>query len=289
MSWSRCLCLFTLVVTAGCGVDASSTDEGLEIGSTVQPVTWSGNTFGIHATKYYEGGWVDSIPCQMGTSDHFGNQLQASATERFRFDLWNKQYYWHDAGGDGGPYSLESVDLFFSVTHGGASDTNAYWSMWNYDYLTSTGVHAFSSLMRLGEDEGVGEGLSIFATYSCNTLRWNSDTVARWDSVFSGGLRIALGSHDKVHSESGRGNEWVGAQFAIRLHQNWSIKQAWLTGLSYSSADNDSAALATGTNCTDCLDRLDTMTWYNFKTKGRRGDGSLPGIQCYCMVRRTNG
>ncbi|MBN1612365.1 MAG: hypothetical protein JW940_37385, partial [Polyangiaceae bacterium] len=272
-------------------LDTSKPDEGLEIGSVVQPVTWSGNTFGIHATESFEptperpDGWQSRLLAQWDTTDNFSNELQRSATLWFYFDLWNKKDYWgkyHDSG----PYGLEAVDLFLTDTHGDTTTTDSRWAMWNRDSLAESGD------MRLGECLSGRPGLSIFATIACKTLQWNSYTVARWEPVFMGGLRIALGSHDAIKNVSGGGTEWIAAQFAVRLHQNWSIKAAWISGLSSSSYDNDSAALVTGTDSADCLDRLRHMTWYNFKTYDRRGDAArqAPGIvNHWCIAYRTNG
>ncbi len=255
-----------------------------------QPVTWSGHNFGIHQVRSYQNSHLDTFLCQYDLSNNLVSHLNDSSTLAFQVDLGtattSRVDYWYDTATnpvhrDHQATGLDTVDLFFTATHGSADDTNARWSMWQDNWSTG------SEFMRLGDD---ADRLSIFASYSCHALQWDTKTVQRWEPVFMGGLRMALGSHDVIHI--GAANDWVGSTFADHLHDGWSIKAAWQSGLSVSSSDNDSAALVTGTNSTDCFYRLDSMTWYNFSSFDRRGDpaSNAPAqINYWCISRRTNG
>jgi len=234
-------------------------------------------------TRTYEDG-QNSHDSQWEQGDNFSAHLSLSATKLFDKDLVARKEWWEDDGtnfgGDARNGSLETVDLFFSHTHGNAPNDTAEWEMWD------TGEAAQSKNMRLGDDR---LGLSVLATVSCQVLKWDAFTVTRWEPVFMGTLRIALGSHDTFPCSEHE--YWTAAKFADRMHEGWSIKASWHSGMGWSEGEADSAALVTGTNETHCFDRLDHMTWYNLDTYKRLGNGPRAEdiINCWCISRVANG
>lgn len=271
------------LANGGCGtVDRAGPDLAIE--DAAQPVTWSNNHFGIYDAKNHEKGWLDSHDSQWEQGDYFATKLSQSATKLFDDTLASKKERFEDdgtlGGGDAAYNSLEYVDLFFTHTHGSVTVTDARWAMWNrYS-------RALSSRMRLGDDS---RGLSVFASVACNVLRMDGNTVQRWEPVFMGTLRIALGSHDSITCSNDE--EWIGWVFADRLQQDWSIKAAWHSGMGYSDNDNDSSVLVTGTTASHCWDRMDHMSWYNLHTYKRLGNapGAEGIINAWCQDSVTNG
>jgi hypothetical protein len=193
--------------------------------------------------------------------------------------------YWEDAQ-DQALNSLEDVDLFYSYTHGGAwgADTADY-AMWE-DGGSVFDKRALSRNMKLGDDVGTRK-LSIFAVGACDTHEWNTaddngnkinDSWERWDSVFSGGLRAALGSQDSIAINEHN----AGKVFAQYLNAGYTLKWAWYYAYSASGNDNDvsvifSGQTGSGGGNTSCTQRGDTMTWDNFDSFPRvTGVGQVP-------------
>jgi hypothetical protein len=270
--------LFVALVAGAC----APVDEGVEDSDPVaarQLRAVSNRNVGAHCTDRYEaappGLPAGLAPVGWANCDRFLAEIKKEAQQEFYYDLGGKAYYWQDTG-DGADNSLEDVDLFYSNTHGGAwSPDYVEWGMYEY------GALAKSNAMKLGDER---RGLSILATYSCHTAEWTTadvdhngiwDTLQRWDSVFSGGLRAHLSSHGLV--EIG-GNEDLGKIFAQYLNAGYALRDAWYYGLRASAADNDVAVLFTGANATDCSARRAGMTWDNFDTYPRlKNFGTLCG------------
>ncbi len=118
------------LANTGCGTfDRAGPD--LDIAEVAQPVTWSYNMFGIHDTKTHESGsGLTSHASQWNQGDNFAAHLSQSATKWFDYDLVGKEPYWRDTGvagtGDAAAKSLESVDLFFTHTHGAQTTTTQF-------------------------------------------------------------------------------------------------------------------------------------------------------------------
>jgi hypothetical protein len=160
--------------------------------------------------------------------------------------------------------------MFVDFTHGGAtSAAHSQWGRWNDNVL------AGSEYMRLG-DESVR--LSVFAQFSCETLKVDSNTWARWDSVFAGGLRAALGSHDIFNW--GTAEYDAGKTFAQYLNAGNTLTSSWVAGWDLTAYNNqDVAVMFTGLNQTECESRRDYMTWGNFSLYNRRQDSAI-GYWC---------
>ncbi len=221
-------------------------------------------SLGIHCTNNYENTWVGGSSYRWEICNGVWDNL--SATQQFKYNLQGKQYYWH-SGGDGATNSLESVDMFFSATHGGAHENDrAEWAMWNDDANPGppTGITARSNQMSLGNES---HRLSIFVPRSCAAMEFDSHFWTRWDSVFSG-LRMALGSHGDI--DSGSAERHFGEDFADYLNDSRSFKQAWGYAADNTTYNNQDVAMVTvGNTATQCRSRRDYMTWTNFDQYSR--------------------
>ncbi|MFZ5892996.1 MAG: DUF6345 domain-containing protein [Myxococcota bacterium] len=256
------------LVLAGCAVDAQPQSNDESLASQQQPVIET-RKFGTHCTESYESNWQAALPGAFTVCSRFNTEADNGSIFEFYYDLWNKQFYWHNTG-DHADNSLEDVDLFFTLTHGGAiNSTNAAWAMWNNGALATT------SNMRLGDE---GRMLSIFAQDSCETLKVDANTWARWDSVFAGGLRATVGSHGTLNL--GTAEYDVGKVFAQRLNAGDTIMQAWFVANDTTAFNNqDTAVMYTGTNQSNCETRRGNMTWNNFGSYSRLRDSSI-GYWC---------
>lgn len=277
----------------GCGT-GSTPDEPIRQGT--QALT--DVHFGVHTAvdgnpdyETYPGhpgcGWKLSLTGVNQLHQNFVNTMTQYASLDFYYNLWNKAYYWEDTG-DQASKSLETVDLFFTFTHGQAAPRGAYygdcglqsdpadsavhatWAMWNNQ------SHARSDHMRLGDE---GRGLSVFASYSCETEQWDSYVWTRWHTIFAGGLRMAEGfKADTVWCapDNCPAQYQHPVNFANYLGAGWLINNAWLLAFD----DNDGysfspISIASGNSGTDCADRRDHMTMVNFRNYARRRDSSM--------------
>jgi hypothetical protein len=251
--------VFSTFALAACGAGGSPPleDATEDVGTTTQ--AGYARNFGMHCSEEFER--EGTIGDAWETCGNFGNKLDDQATKQFYFDLWNKQYYWHDTG-DQAVNSLESVDLFFSWTHGGIlSGDDAIYTMYEAN------VYAHTKQMRLGDES---RGLSIFSSGACHTMKF--DDGAFWGRLhlpFSGGLRMLTGSH---------GDIWIGlnapaaTQYASLLNQNTTIVTSWFNAFGGTAHANDLTVAANGNSADDCINRLNNMTWGNFSSYPRRRD-----------------
>lgn len=273
--------------------------EGAEKASSLVLPLQTGHWFGMHnpeneAPSYERRdscglqtfGWKHNLRRTDELVGGFKNTLSQSGTFRFWYKLKNKRSYW-EIDRDQESNSLEDVDLFFAQTHGqdapypeyhskpdqpevcpwwnGNDTVDVTWSMWNWQ------TSARGSRMILGDE---GRGLSIFATYCCRAGHVDENLEARWlTTIFSGGLRMALSFHGKISwCAVGKCPSQLqhGARFAQYLIDGLPIWQAWLEALHYADQKEFSpVALGSGDTVRQCLDRVDAMTWYNFKDFSR--------------------
>lgn len=197
------------------------------------------------------------------------NKLDNTDESAFYFNLHDKKFYL-ERYGDHQPdlKSADNVDLLFILTHGGAWSTTSTLCMWNKH------TRAFTSEMRLGDSAIGGGGLSILATYACNTLKSSDNLLwTRLGPMFSGRLRIALGSHDKLYS--GTYTNECGEDFAEDIQSGMTLKSAWKSALSDWWEDQDVAVVATGSSTSHCHWRKDTMKWQNYKNYRVLRDSSI--------------
>jgi hypothetical protein len=286
-----CLVAVGACCAVGCGQGATSAEEPL--GTTSQAL--NDVHFGIHAATDgapdYQAvpgqpscGWKMSLTNVSTMSQNFDGQFSYYATKDYHYDIVGKAYFW-EIDGDQATNSLDTVDLFFTFTHGQAAPRPAYtgdcrlpsdpadndyhstWAMWNNQ------SHARSDWMKLGDE---ARGLSVFASYSCETQKWDAFTWYRWSNIFSGGLRMAVG----FYGDTPYCIDWTppclaqyqhGTMFAYYLGNSWTVSSAWL----YAFDDNDgryfpAIAYATGNSPSDCATRRDAMTMADFRNYPRR-------------------
>lgn len=288
-----------VVLTLLAGCDGATGDES--VGEIQQPL--SGRNFGVYAAKSFENGWLGSLAYQWGMSNGFVSAEQSyGTTKTFYYNLSNNRaLYWHDTR-DGWTNGLDTVDLFFSTTHGAYDwpyqpPSGQHWAVWamyedhgDTKYPNWTGSAAYSDLMRLGDDS---LGLSVFATYSGDTMHVDSYWWTRWAPIMNGGLRIALGCYGAPTGGSGASS--VGQAFADYLEASsgtaYSIDYAWMYGLEYVDANAPAATIATGTGIgmpacsSDCWRRMNDMTWANMKNGSypRLRNDQSPYVGCGCI------
>lgn len=223
--------------------------------------------FGAGCQKEYQNGWQTTLSNAWDHCGWFNNELDDTDTKVFYYNLHGAKWWWEE-GGDSG--TLDNVNLFYALTHGGAWADRSVWAMWDQN------KRADSSKMRLGDDS---YGLSILATYSCETLKFSDGQMwTRMGPIFRGGLRIAVGSHDKLY-DSSTTNE-VGEDFADNLQKKNTIKYSWKDAVSDWYTAQDATIMSTGKNKADCENRRDTMKWQNYPSYPRIRDGEI-GYYCY--------
>jgi hypothetical protein len=240
--------------------------------------------FGTRCQADYQNDWRDELPYMWDRCGWFVEELDATDISVFYFNLHGSRtrYSSCDSCGTG----VDDVALMYTGTHGGAiGDTDARLVMWN------DGVRARSvtDSWRYGDE---ATGVSIFAQYACETLAASDSSaqmIDRWRGAFRGGLRIALGSHDKLW-DSITTNE-TGEDFADDLQDGKSVKWAWFDGNGDWSADQDVKVLATGTGSTNsaaesnCVSRKNGIKWQNFTSFPRLRDNS---VDWFCSSRIDN-
>lgn len=232
--------------------------------------------FGAYCTESYENNWRDTLPYSWSRCNGFSNELDDTDTKVFYYNLEGKEYYL-ESYGDHQPNndSADDVDLLFINTHGGAwtDPMTSTLTMWNQD------MRAYSTDMRLGDSAWWGGGLAVLATYACETLKMNDgNLVNRLAPMLRGGLKMALGSHDKLYS--GSTTDECGEDFADDLQSSMTFKNSWKSALSDWYTAQDVAVVATGTNSSDCTSRMDNMKWQNYGGYPFIRDNSI-GYTCW--------
>lgn len=227
----------------------------------------SANWFGTMCQEYYQNNWQNTLPYVWERCAYFNNELDDTDTKRFYYSLVNGKPYWENTYDQ---YFLDNVDLFYASTHGGAWSSASVWAMYNQNQL------AYSSGMRLGDE---ARRLSIFSTYSCETLKFSDGKLwTRMGPIFRGGLRFATGSYHTFWD--GITTDETGEDYADNLQHGYSIQYSWSDANSDWWVDNDIAVMTTGKNSSDCWYRMNYMTWRNFNNFPRL-TGSQIGYYCY--------
>lgn len=223
--------------------------------------------FGTGCQRDFQNNWQDTVPYVWNRCSGFNNELDDTDTKVFYYNLHGAEWWWENAGDQ---LTLDNVNLFYGNTHGGGWDTRSVWAMWD------DGMYASSDQMRLGDES---YGLSIFSTYACETLKFNDGKMwTRMGPLFRGGLRYATGSHDKLYDSTT--TDEVGEDYADDLQKGKKIKYAWKDSSSDWYVDNDATVMATGRTASECGNRRDNMTWYNYNSYTRLRDGQI-GYYCY--------
>lgn len=237
---------------------------GLTLGASLQASAAA--RFGTGCQSDYQNNWRDELPHVWKRCGWFNNELDDTDYKIFYYNLHGAKWWW-ETGGD--QLTLDNVNLFYASTHGGGWSDKSVWTMWDQNQ------RAFSTNMRLGDES---YGLSILATYSCETLKFNDGKMwTRMGPIFRGGLRIALGSHDKLYDSIT--TDETGEDFADNMQKSYTLKYAWKDANSDWATSQDVTVMATGTSSANCASRRDNMKWQNYTSYGRLRDGD---IKYYC-------
>ncbi|MEE9366151.1 MAG: DUF6345 domain-containing protein [Dehalococcoidales bacterium] len=220
-----------------------------------------GARFGTMCQETYEGSWKDTIDYTWTNCSRFNDRLDNTDSKIYYHNLHGADWNFKDSGDQ---TNLENVNLFFIETHGGAWSDTATFTMWDNE------ERGFSKDMYLGNE---GQGLSIFSSYSCETLKYSS-LWTRWNRPLKGGLRIITGSHDLFFA--GYYSRNIGKEYAKGLQASDKIYQAWRDAAADSySIDNDPAVVTGGTSSSECWSRMNGMKWQNYTSYSRRRDGNM--------------
>ena len=223
--------------------------------------------FGAACQREYQNNWQADLDHVWERCSWFNDELDDTDTKIFYYNLHGAKWWW-ETGGD--QLAHDNVSLLYASTHGGGWSTMSVWAMWDVNSL------AASTNMRLGDE---ATRLSIFSTYSCETLKFNDDKMwVRMGPIMRGGLRYATGSHDKLYD--GVTTNETGEDYADNLQKSNTIKYAWKDANSDWATDQDVTVMATGTDKGNCESRRDGMKWQNFGSYPRLTDGQV-GWYCY--------
>jgi hypothetical protein len=235
--------------------------------------------FGTLCQADYETFWLPTLSYSWERCEWFNEELDESDILDFYYNLHGRRNAYSTCD-DCADYGADSVSLLYTNTHGGAiNDTDVRLAMWNRNVQARSNTDNW----RLGNES---VRLSIMANYSCETLTGGDSGAQMWDrwrNTFRGGLRIALGSHDKLYD--GLTTNEVGEDFADNLQDGDSIKWAWFDGNGDAYTDQDVKVLVTGSSESNCHSRRDNMTWQNFGNYQRLRDGN---VNWYCTRRLDN-
>ncbi len=229
--------------------------------------------FGTRCQSEYQNGWRETMPYVWERCGWFNNELDDTDTKIFYWNLHGARSSFStcDSCGNG----VDDVHLLYVNTHGGATNSaDARLVMWEKDVR----ARSITDNWRYGDENSA---VAFFAQYACETLNnGDGNTWSRWRTAFSGGLIMALGSHDKLW-DSVTTNE-TGEDFADGLQKGKAVKWAWFDGNGDWSADQDVAVMATGSPLTgaanaaaDCDFRRDRVKWQNFGGFARWRDGQI--------------
>ncbi|MBN1206699.1 MAG: hypothetical protein JXB05_17585 [Myxococcaceae bacterium] len=254
-------CALALVA---CGEAIPMDEAELE---AVQQAADSGAKFGTLCQSDYQNNWRTKLPYVWNRCGWFNNELDDTDTKSFYWNLHGAKSLF-EGGNDHN--STETVNLVYASTHGGAWSDTATYTMWDQNQ------RAFTKDMRLGNES---VGLSILATYACETLKDDGKLPLRWAPTMRGGLRYVTGSFDKVYDSFTTDEQ--GEVFADELQHKAKIKYAWRDSVSDAWTDEDAAVMSTGTSESNCFYRLNNMTWQNYPSFPRLRDNE---IKYYCRT-----
>lgn len=226
--------------------------------------------FATECQQSFQGGHASSLPYTWTRCSKFNQELNDTDYHYYYWNLVGAKPRWEKTWDES---ALDDVDLVYATTHGGAWDEGqSVWTMWDWE------VVADSRAMRLGDEAWQ---LSILATYACNTLKHDDGLAwSRMGPIFDGGLRYALGSHDKVWAAWT--TDEVGEDFADGLQKGKTLRYAWKDGNSDWDSAQDITVMTTGATSADCSNRRVGMKWQNFPSYPRLRDWEA---QYICWTR----
>ena len=225
--------------------------------------------FGTFCQADYQNNWRNTLPYSWNRCGWFNEELDE--TDIFDF-YWNLQgaRSAYSTCDDCAGFGADSVSLLYTNTHGSALNlTDARLVMWDQNVRALTNTDNW----RLGNES---IRLSIMANYACETLTSadsSGQMIDRWRNTFRGGMRMALGSHDKLWDSST--TDECGEDFAYYMQIGDTIKWAWFDGNGDWYEDQDVKVTATGTGESNCISRRNTMKWQNFGSFPRLRDNDV--------------
>lgn len=226
---------------------------------------------GISSTKYYQYNWLASHDSEWGLISNFRNGMQTNNSIKIYSDLSNSEnLYWQTSYDADNQRGIENVDLYFAHTHGGSDAQSVNWGMYE------SGIWAQSKYMKLGD---TGSGLSIFSTYSCNTMMMDGNWWTQWYPIFSGGLYLASGNNGATYD--GSDVSCIGSYYASYLKSGRTLSDSWLLSNTCASSVTPAMVQSTGTNVNECYSRAANMTWLNVKSFARYRNGQVASICGY--------
>lgn len=263
------------VALSACGSDVTSGPQESSAGEEYETVEQKSlsRAFGTFCQRGYENGWQTKLNYAWSACSNFNDELEQTDNKKFYYNLRGYAEKAIETPDD--QSYAETVDLMMLYTHGGIAGDQAIWAKWDQsDFINSDDIW-------LG-NESLGQ--SIFATHSCDTMKKDGRLVERWDSVFSGGLRYALGSHNKLY-DGWSFSDQLG-HVADNLQDGMSLRYAWARGLDNGwTGKEDAMALTTGKTSSECKSRRKNMKWSNFDNYTRRKSGD---VNWYCWTYWNN-
>lgn len=208
-----------------------------------------GITFGVGAQSSFQSGWAGDLDNAWDNAWGFWDTANATMNGRWAYNLSGGRGWW-ESPWSGFSDNVNSVQLFYGVTHGNVSTNpvTAIYAMW--DYRTC----AYTINMPLDYTEG-------FFTWACDTHKDNGHVWDNWYPVFSAGLRIATGAYgiltDSYFTQDSGSNFAGGMAYGYTIATSWpdAVHSTWLT--QYPSV------MVAGTDPSNCSQRLYNMTLYN--------------------------
>lgn len=262
--------LLYIMMSMGCSNDL--TDDSLD--QQLQHYAAPSAIFGTYCQDKFQDPALTKLPNAYSLCSSFNGEMESAHTKKYYYTLTGiakqliEQTSDHLVGG------ADTVDLLFIATHGGA------WANRFVLTLHEDGELISSNNMRLGDN---ANRLSIFATYSCDTMSTvspNAHAMAdRWRPVFRGGLRYAMAGHGDLWFY---GNKLkmrrVGKRFAKEMNSGTTFKSAWSMSVlapSKKKTRQHPAVLTTGMSASDASNRRDYMTLKNFENYPRLRDTNV--------------
>jgi len=158
----------------------------LAIGGLMVVAAASAGEFAIRCQRVFQNNWKPTIDYEYNRCEGFNSRMDDYNTQIFYFNL-NNGVGFTTADGAGPAGGVDTVDIFYVGTHGGASATDATLA------LKPVNTRTFSSTWKFGD---TANQIAIFSQYACKTLQIDDNSFARWVNPFKGGLYLATGSHD---------------------------------------------------------------------------------------------
>lgn len=228
---------------------------------------------GVRCQADFQNNWAPYVDVYPACSD-FISQIQSTDYVDFYFNLHGAAVAFQSGNAAetcnpcGG---VDSVDFFFTITHGTIANNNANYA--GYAMWDANGI-AWTPYMRLGDS---GKNLKVLATFSCDTFKTSDGLFwSRWGNAFRGGVKIGVGGHDLLYVDN---STTAATNFVSRMQSGQAIGGSWLEALWYANNSNHPSVANTGVNATDCWNRQGA-TMQTVQTLPTERDGSI-GYVCW--------